>query len=289
MIMLDMETFESLRGTLLALAYHMLGELAAAEDIVQEVWIKWQSTEKDKIKSPKAWLKKVASNLCLDELSSARSRREHYVGPWLPEPVVQFNEDDPLHQSELAGQCELALLYAMERLTPEERCVYILRQVFDTDYSELAKLLNKTETAIRKMVSRSRKKVLSYSARETNRSSEVASVLVRFLQACQSQDHNKIIALMAEDVVSVSDGGGKVRAALRCLNGADDVSKVWLATTNKYQGEARLDWVTLNSLPGVLITSQVKEKSLLTLRLDENGLISWIYLLRNPDKMRGVL
>lgn len=265
----------------------MLGDLAAAEDIVQEAWLKWQSADKGRIKSPKAWLRKVTSNLCLDELSSARSRREQYIGPWLPEPVVQNNEGDPQHHSELAGQCELALLYAMERLTAEERCAYILRHVFDSDYSELANLLNKTEVAIRKMVSRAKKKVLSYEVPASNSGPEVALALERFLQACHSQDHKTVTALMAVGVVSVSDGGGKVRAALRCLNGAEEVSKVWLATTSKYQRDAKLDWVILNGLPGVLITSESNEASLMTLRLDSNGLISWIYLLRNPDKIRG--
>lgn len=279
------DNFESERQRLIALAYRMLGERAAAEDVVQEVWLRWSRAAPKGVANPKAWLHRVTARLAIDALHSARWRREVYVGPWLPEPLVREVDQSSEDSFALAQECELALLWAMERLTPEERAAFILRQVFDTDYSELADILDKSETTCRQLVSRAARNVKSERPRFEADPSEVSAMLARFVQATAAQDHAAVLALLAPDVVAVSDGGGKVRAALRPLCGAEEVAHVILSVAAKSPVASGIRPVAANGIPALAVLEGGPDDMICTLTTNTDGLIDWIYVMRNPEKL----
>lgn len=280
-----LDLFEAERQRLTALAYRMLGEVAAAEDLVQEVWIRWSKAAGQGIDNPAAWLHRVTARLAIDALRSARKRREIYVGPWLPEPLIDGVATGGEDRFALAQECELALLWAMERLTPEERAAFVLRQVFDADYAELARVLNRSEAACRQLVSRARKQVRSARPRFRPDPEETATVLARFSQATMTQDHATVLSLLAPDVTAISDGGGKVRAAFRPLEGAEEVAQVILSVAAKQPDNSGLRAVRVNGAPALAILERGDRDMIFTLTTNAEGLVDWIYILRNPDKL----
>ena len=282
----DTNVFESHRAGLMSLAYQMLGENGLAEDVVQETWLRWRQADRTAIDTPGAWLRKVASRLAIDALRSARHRREVYVGPWLPEPIISDDQRaDPEAALRLAKECELALLWAMERLTPEERSAFILRTAFDSDYAEIARVLNKTESTCRKIVSRATRQVRDTKLRFSAGDEETAKLLTQFSKACLSQDHAEVLKLMAPNVTAVSDGGGRVRAALRPLYGADEVTQVIVALSKKFIDPEAFSFVRVNGQPGCMIRGTDQNDMISTIHVNADGLIDWIYIMRNPDKM----
>jgi RNA polymerase sigma-70 factor (ECF subfamily) len=281
--------FEAQRGSLLALAYQMLGELGAAEDIVQEAWIRWNAAQQSDIRSPRAWLTSVVTRLSVDYLRSARVRRESYTGPWLPEPILE-NEATPPGMLELAQRCELALLWSLERLTEEERAAFLLRQVFDTDYADIAAMLQRSEAACRQLVSRASRRVRDEGPRYTASQERLEQVMVQFAQAAAAGDKETVLSLLAPDVVSVSDGGGVVRAALIPLEGPERVAQVMTHIASKAAAEAAVsgapsipELVRANGRPAFV--QWAGEGMIFTLRLNEQGQVAWIYTLRNPHKL----
>ena len=279
------DLFEAERQRLTALAYRMLGEVAAAEDLVQEVWIRWSKEPGDDIDNPSAWLHRVTTRLAIDALRSARKRREIYVGPWLPEPLMDDAGPSSEDSFALAQECQLALLWAMERLTPLERAAYILRQAFDADYAELAKALGRSEAACRQLVSRASRQIKSNRPRFQSDPQEAELMLARFAQATMTQDHDTVLSLLAPDATAISDGGGKVRAAFRPLVGADEVAQVILAIASKQTDHTGLRPVRVNGVPGLAILEGGDNDMIFTLTTNADGLIDWIYILRNPDKL----
>ena len=276
--------FETERPHLTALAYRMLGERAAAEDVVQDAWLRW-SAHAATVEAPRAWLRQVTTRLAVDALRSARARREHYVGPWLPEPIIaEVDEADGATHMALAEECHLALLWAMERLGPEDRAAFLLRRVFDADYAEIATTLGRSETACRQMVSRAAARLRTARPRFAPDEGAVRVALERFAQAAMAQDHATVLAMLAPDVTAISDGGGKARAALRSLMGASEVAQVILAVAAK-AGPAVPRWVQANGAPALAILEGGAEDVLYTLTLDRSGKIDWIYIMRNPDKL----
>ena len=278
------QIFEAERPRLLALAYRMLGEHAAAEDVVQEAWLRWQR-HAGAVGAPGAWLRQVTTRLAVDALRRARARREHYVGPWLPEPVIgEMDETDGAARLELAQECHLALLWAMERLGPEERAAFLLRRVFDADYAEIAAALGRSEAACRQMVSRAASRLREGRPRFAPNDAAVRAALDRFARAAMAQDHAAVLAMLAPEVTAVSDGGGKARAALRPLHGADEVAQVILAVAAKAgQGVPRP--VRANGAPALAVLEGGAQDVLYTVTLDAQGRIDWIYVMRNPDKL----
>lgn len=281
--------FEQYRAQLIAVAYQMLGERSAAEDIVQETWVRWNKHEKSEIKSHIAWLRTVTTRIAIDSLKSARSNRESYVGPWLPEPILDERTNDPEHSFAIAKECELAMLCAMERLTPYERSAFILRKVFDSDYAEIALTLDKSESACRKLVSRASERIRLTPTQQTietqsNTISDIATMMECFAQACSSMDHQRVLSLLAPDVTAISDGGGKVRAALRPLKGQQEVCHVLLSIISKSDTSIVLERCTANNQPAIRIRQSENHNMIFTLRLNQHGKIDWIYILRNPDK-----
>jgi len=279
------EFFESERPSLIAIAYQMLGEQSSAQDLVQDTWLIWNKTDKTNIKSPPAWLRTVITRLAIDALKSAKRKREIYIGPWLPEPLIHDETIGPYDEFNLARECELALMWAMERLTVEERSAFILRKVFDSDYSELSSVLGKSEANCRKIVSRASKSVADTKLKFNVTPEETGLMLQNFAQACLTMNHQEVLSLLAPDVVSISDGGGRVRAALRPLLGASEVTSVLLSILRKSPLKNSAEVMLTNGQPAIVITGKHDERMVLTIGLNDECSINWIYIMRNPDKL----
>lgn len=279
--------FEAERPKLIALCYRMLGERAGAEDAVQDTWLKWSSSDITRINNPAAWLRRVATNIAIDTLRTAHREREVYVGPWLPEPLLQTDASESSEGFELAQECELALLWAMERLTERERAAFILREAFDASYAEISGTLGTTEAACRQLVSRSQKKLQDSGPRFDATKEEVAELSQRFFMAVMAEDFDAALSLLSPASIAISDGGAKRRAARRPLIGGSEILHVFRALYEK----ARLEpgWMTrmalVNDKPAFLRFQLGQLDSVITLAPDENGKIAWIYIMRNPDKL----
>ncbi len=246
------------------------------------------------IRTPVAWLKRVTTRLAIDALRSLKARREVYVGPWLPEPLLAAPSSltDPAAAPEdalaLAQECELALLWTMERLAPEERAAFILRTAFDADYSDIAQTLGKTEVASRQLVSRAARRVRDGAPRYDAPKEERAAMLARFSRACAEQDRETVLSLLAPDALSLTDGGGKVRAALRPLTHAAEIATVFLEVARRHVANTPLippQVVLANGAPAFARLNSPADPTLMTLTTDASGLIDWIYVMRNPDKL----
>lgn len=276
--------FEAERARLTRLAYRMLGERGAAEDVVQETWLRWAKTDTTTINNPAAWLTRAASRLAIDALRKAKARREDYIGPWLPEPeVAPFADEDG--EDDRAERVSLGFLHVLERLTPDERAAFILHDAFDCGYDEIAVALNKTEVACRKLVSRARERVRSGRPRfETDRAQQ-QRVLTTFLAAAQTGDTAAMKALLTSDAVVYSDGGGKVRAALRPLVGPDDAVHVLSSVARKYAGvTAQVRPISVNGQYGLAVELEGALSTIYTADI-EDGRIARLFILRNPDKL----
>lgn len=278
--------FEAERQALTALAYRMLGERAEAEDVVQETWLRWARTDQRSVRNAPAWLRRTAARIAIDVLRSARKRREVYVGPWLPEPLIETENHAPESAFELAQECELALLWAMERLTETERAAFILREVFDADYASIAETLGKSEAACRKLVSRAGQRVREGAPRFKAPADETADLLSRFLQAASARDEKAVMTLLSPDVIAVSDGGGKATAAMRTLHGPAEVTQVLLRVTERRGDRVTLRAGRANGTPAAMILDGGPDDVLTVIAPDEQGRIAWIYVMRNPDKLR---
>ncbi|MEO1406164.1 MAG: RNA polymerase sigma factor SigJ, partial [Pseudomonadota bacterium] len=281
--------FEAERPALLSLGYRMLGERAGAEDVVQETWLRWAAAEQAGIQNPAAWLRRTATNIAIDVLRSARARREDYVGPWLPEPLIDPEETSPGAKFELAQECELALLWAMEHLNEIERAAFILREAFDAGYDEIAATLNKSEAACRQLVSRAHKRLGEAGPRFDADEKEVADLIQRFFTATMAGDRQTALSLLSPKAVALSDGGGKARAALRPLNGPEDITQVLLAVFTKDQASPDFSFevAMINRKPCLCRYHHGILDTVTTLSPDSLGKIAWIYTMRNPDKLRA--
>ncbi|EAP91459.1 putative sigma factor [Oceanicaulis sp. HTCC2633] len=279
--------FEAERPSLMALAYRMLGERAIAEDVVQEAWLRWRKVEPETLDQPAAWLRTITTRLAIDALRRARSRRESYIGPWLPEPVLEDPASDFTARLETVQQAELALVWVMEFLTPDERAAFVLHDTFEEPYAVIASVLEKSETACRKLVSRARAKTGAAPMQLGASRDAVMGLLERLMQASASGDLQAIRDLLAQDVVAISDGGGKARAALRPLYGADETAQVMHALATRKQIGARPVLVMVNGAPGMAILEGGALDHVTTLApsRQEPSRIGWLYTMRNPDKL----
>jgi RNA polymerase sigma-70 factor (ECF subfamily) len=282
------DIFEQQRPRLLSLAYRMLGEIQAAEDIVQEGWLRWSAVPPHSVETPSAWLTQVVTRLAIDQLRSARRRREVYAGPWLPEPIIDGGRDAPDNVMELAQECELALLWSLERLAEEERAAFLLSQVFETSYADIAQTLNKTEQACRQLVSRARKRVQESSPRFDTTTEELEEVLLAFSAAAASGDKKEVMRLLAPDVLALSDGGGLVVAARTPLQGAARVAQVFTHIASKKTALDGLEILPVNGQPALVRLLGDDGDMVFTVRLNQHGEICWLYTLRNPQKLAVV-
>ena len=287
------ELFQKQRRQLLALAYQMLGEIASAEDIVQEAWLRWHKAELNNIQSHAAWLNSVVTRLSIDQLRSARARRESYTGTWLPEPILDGESaNSPASLLEIAQQCELALLWALERLSEEERAAFLMRKVFDSDYADISRVLGRSKAACRQLVSRAQKRVKEQNPKFSSSAAQLEDTLLRFAQAASAGDKQTVLEMLAPDVVAVSDGGGLVRAFLIPLKGPERVAQVMTHIASKARhGHSPAPAPVLarvNGKPAFVSLNGTEQDTIFTLRTNVQGQISWIYSLRNPDKLTAV-
>jgi RNA polymerase sigma-70 factor, ECF subfamily len=274
------DVFETQRAFLVRLAYRMLGSVAEAEDVVQDAFLRWSDTDRAAVEHPRAFLARVVSRLCLDRMKSAVARREHYVGTWLPEPVVA---DPPQH---LADDLSVALLLTLERLSPLERAAFLLHDVFDMDYSAIADTLGRSEAATRQLASRAREHVRDERPRFEATAEARQKLTDAFHDAIVSGDLDTISHMLAEDAVFYSDGGGKRAAALNPIVGRVKIMRFLAGVSRKRSAfyPEQIERVHLNGLPGfVLRTDEGVETLALEIAGDQ---VVAIYAVRNPDKLR---
>jgi RNA polymerase sigma-70 factor (ECF subfamily) len=275
--MMEVVDFEAHRPLLFGIAYRMLGDRAAAEDAVQEAFLR--ARDAPPLESPRAWLSTVVTRLCLDQLKSARARRESYVGPWLPEPLP--TSDDPLLSRETIS---IAFLVLLETLSPVERAVFLLHEVFDYSHADVAEIVGKEEAAVRQILHRAKQHVVARRPRFAGSREQHQRLLMGFVQACTGGDVDGLKKLLADDVVSLSDGGGKVLAALNPVEGADKVARMLVGLTKKGAAGATWELRTINGDIAVVGFLGGRVDSVLTLATDGEK-ITEIEIVRNPDKL----
>ncbi|MFT3735227.1 MAG: RNA polymerase sigma-70 factor [Rhodocyclaceae bacterium] len=282
-----LDTFHALRPRLFAIAYRMLGTRADADDVLQDAWLRWQAADQAALQSAEAWLVTVTTRLAIDRLRAARSEREAYVGFWLPEPLVEVDERTPEAAVEMASELSVALLWVLERLAPEERAAFLLRQVFDYDYPEIAELLGKSEAACRQMVHRASERVRQERPRFDVTPDQHRDVLARFMQAARSGERTAIRALMAEDVQFIGDGGGKMPSFGKILRGAERIANLYWAVWRRLGAQVRYQPVSINGEPGLLRFVDGQLESAQSFVTDGERIVA-IYSLRNPDKLARI-
>lgn len=283
-----------------ALAYRMLGSRAEAEDIVQEAWLRWAVVDEGGVTHAGAYLSRLVTNLCLDRLRSAAARREHYVGVWLPEPLL---DDEALGhwspsaeaQAEFAQDVSVAFLLALERLSPLERAAFLLHEVFDLDYGEVARRLERSPDTCRQLASRARAHVKADYARREVAREEHERLYAAFMEAVRSLDVDALARVLAEDAVMLADGGGKANAVPYPLHGATLIAKAFIGFARLPTSRSwRLERATVNGHPGSLVFDdgdggRLVQTVVLAPSARASDRIGAIYIQRNPDKLRGVL
>ncbi len=280
-------TFNSIRPRLYGIAYRMLGSRAEAEDILQDAYLRWHEADNSGLRSAEAWLVTVVTRLCIDRLRSAKLEREAYVGPWLPEPLVSIEPPTPEQLIELASDVSIAFLTVLERLAPEERAAFLLRQVFDFDYPEIAAMLGKTQAACRQLVHRARERVQRDKPRFSVDRQSHLRLLEKFMAAAKSGDRACLNELFAEDAMLAGDGGGKVVSVNRILHGADRIAWLYHVVARKFGARAEYRQALINGEPGLLRYIDGRLDSTISLVTDKTHILA-IYTIRNPDKLRGI-
>lgn len=289
------DLFEAHRPLLFALAYRMLGSVMEAEDIVQEAYLRYQAVVPETIRSPKAFLSTVVTRLCLNQLESARVQREAYVGVWLPEPILTGDGaatsapmSSPAQHAELHESLSLAFLVLLEQLTPVERAVFLLREVFDYSYAEIATILEKDEGACRQIFSRAKKRIVTHRPRFKATPEHHRQLLGRFIQAVGNGQVDELVQVLAEDVTLWADGGGKARgAATKPLHGRSSVAKFVLASTRYLTGDVETEITEVNGQPAAVM--RVGQRTVVVITIEVDGdYVREIRVVGNPDKLTGV-
>jgi RNA polymerase sigma-70 factor, ECF subfamily len=278
------EEFEEYRPLLLGLAYRLLGSMWDAEDAVQEGFLRWMGTDRSGIREPRAFLVTVVSRIALDQLKSARVTREAYTGPWLPEPVAS-GAFGPLDTAELRDTLRYATLHLMERLSPPERAVFVLREAFELPYDDIAAIVDASSASCRQLHRRAERKLADGRDRFQPSASEHHKLLSSFLQAAQDGDLEALTGVLAEEVTAWNDGGGKVRQALRPVLGRQKVAAFILGLATRYPiGDIQL--VDVNGQPGTWVT--MGDNEVMYLFDIADGRVQTIYGILNPDKLTRV-
>jgi RNA polymerase sigma-70 factor (TIGR02957 family) len=276
--------FTSVRPRLFGIAYRMLSSAAEAEDLVQEVWLRWQTCDRSAVVNPGAFLATTTTRLAINALQSARVRRETYVGPWLPEPVD--TSADPYLGAERGEALEFAALMLMEKLTPNERAAYVLREAFDYSYAQIADILQSTEPAVRQLVSRARKHVTSERRAPVTAAAQ-KELLTTFIAAARTGDMAELERLFAAEVTSLSDGNGRVRVARRPIVGVPQVTQFMQAISTWFWDDLDVRWVTTNGQTSAVLRRGGAEFGVLTISATAEGIDRVLWLL-NPDKITAV-
>ncbi len=278
--------FFQYRDLLFSIAYQMLGSAADAEDMLQETFIRWQQSPDGKVQSPRAFLITIISRLCLQQLESARARREEYVGQWLPEPIFTGKDGDPSEISRMNESLSLAFLLLLEKLTPAERAAFLLYEVFDYEYSEVSDILEKSEVNCRQLIRRARQRITEGRPRFTASPEQHQQLLEEFLAASSSGELAKLVALLSAEVVLYSDGGGKANAAMNPLYGRDRVARFLFGAIRKSVPATVVPrFEQINGQPSV-IYSRPDGRVGCVISVDiAAGVVQNIYIVTNPDKL----
>jgi RNA polymerase sigma-70 factor (ECF subfamily) len=280
-------TFEPSRSRLFGLAYRMLGSPADAEDVVQDAYLRWHQSDRAAIRNPEAWLVTTATRLAIDRLRALKAERDAYVGPWLPEPLMRDTPPPPDRHLELASDLSVAFLVLLERLGPEERAAFLLHDVFDFDYGEIATVLVKSEDACRQIVHRARTRVRSERKRFEVSEAAKADLLRRFRAAVNSADPNTLRGLFAPDATWTADGGGRTPASPRPIVGAEQITTLVLGLRRRLvdQGSS-WELIEINGETGLCLRVNGRVTALLSI-LTDGERIHAVYAVVNPDKLAG--
>jgi RNA polymerase sigma-70 factor (TIGR02957 family) len=289
---MELDVFNTDRPLLFSIAYRMLGSASDAEDVLQDAWLRCCSVDRSAIRSPKAFATTVVTRLCLDRLKSARRTREEYVGPWLPEPVLTREVEGPETMLQRAESVTLAFLVLLERLSPEERAVFLLKDIFEYDHGEIARILGTTVDNSRQLLHRAKARLAQGRPRLTGTAESRRAIAERFARAFSSGDGAELTALLARDVGMWSDGGGKASAARRPLAGRDEVLNFLIGLRRTAQTAGLIRDVSLkieevNSEPALIVRVGPRLESIFVFSIDD-GAISGIRVVRNPDKLAHI-
>lgn len=285
--MSSLDDFNHHRPLLFSIAYRMLGTVTDAEDMVQETFLRWQQTASETVRSAKTYLATIITRLCIDHLRSARVQREQYVGTWLPEPMLTQQSENSTDLMELADSLSIAFLTVMERLSPIERAVFLLRDVFDYDYDEIAQMVGKSSTNCRQILRRAKQHLADQRPRFPVSRPQQEQITAQFLDASTKGDLQELLLLLAKDVTFCSDGGGKVIAVLKPIHGAVKVARMLLAIRRKWLLNSVSHLADINGQPGIIQYLDDRIHSVMTFEIVD-GCIQSIYSVRNPEKLERI-
>lgn len=278
--MADVDVFTEHRALLFTIAYEMLSSSADAEDVLQDAYLRWAEVDPNVVRNPRSYLVRVVTRQALNRLRTLKRRRETYVGPWLPEPLL--TTADVAEDVELAESVSIAMLVVLETLSPLERAVFVLHEVFGFEYDEIAAATDRTSTAVRQVASRARKHVQARRG-GLERPDNYEEIATQFLAAAATGDLQPLMDLMAPDVVLLSDGGGRKQAALRPIVGADKVAR-WICGVIAKTGEIQADWRTVNGSPALVLYVDGELDTVVSVTMTGHAL-QQIFVIRNPDKL----
>jgi RNA polymerase sigma-70 factor (ECF subfamily) len=277
------QRFEAQRPLAFSIAYRMLGSKAEAEDVVQDAWLRWQQSDRSVLSSDRAWLTTIVTRLCLDQLKSARVRRETYAGPWLPEPLVDQETQLPPDLEAIS----MAFMVLFETLSPLERAVFLLQQVFDHSHAEIAGIVGASEAACRQALSRAKRQLKARRPRFASSRQSHERLLTAFVQAVGSGDLNALTSIFAEDVRFIGDGGGKAKAPRKVVQGRDAVVRGTLGGARRVDPLSRLEYADVNGWPGALLWVGERLEGIISIECDDEQ-IHAVYVVTNPDKLGAV-
>ena len=276
-------TFEALRGRLFGLAYRMLGSRADAEDVVQETYVRWHQVAPGSVENPEAWFVTTTSRLAIDRLRRLKTEREAYVGPWLPEPIVTAAPPD--RNLDLAADLSIAFLTLLERLAPEERAAFLLHEVFDVGYREIAAVIERSEAACRQVVHRARERVRDERKRFDATEATKAALLQQFMDAMEARDEQALLSLFTPDATWTADGGGKVGAAPLPIVGADRIARLVIGLREKFWAPNRaVEVAAVNGETGLCIRDGNRLVATMSIATDGERIVA-VYAVVNPDKL----
>jgi RNA polymerase sigma-70 factor (TIGR02957 family) len=279
------EVFVAHRNLLFTVAYEMLGSAADAEDVLQETWLRWAQVDLHTVREQRAYLVRIATRQALARLRVLGRRKESYVGPWLPEPLL--TSPDVAEDVELADSVSMAMLLVLETLNPTERAVFVLREGFEFDYEEIAHAVGKSRGAVRQISHRARAHVAARRPRGATSPSETRAALQAFERAVQTGDLQSLLDVLAPEVVALSDGGGIRRAPLHPLVGADKVARLLSAHFNAFGGRESVELAQINCCPALIMRLDGEVENVVAVRIDD-GLVTGLYVVRNPEKLSRV-
>jgi RNA polymerase sigma-70 factor, ECF subfamily len=279
--------FEQLRSRLFAIAYRMTGTRADAEDIVQEAYLRWHRADTNDVLSPEAWLVSVATRLSIDRLRKATVERQAYTGPWLPEPLFGVPPRSPEEQLELASDLSMAFMVLLERLAPVERAAFLLHDIFDCDYAEIARTLQKSEAACRQVVHRARGRVRRDQRRFEAGEEDRRRLIEKFIEAAGAGDEATLLSLFAEDATLTSDGGGVVPAARKVVRGRGRIARLYLVLARRLGGRLTQSILPVNGEPGLVSFIDGVPFSAISFETDGRSILA-VYNVLNPEKLKGL-